>query len=58
MNVFRGFLTVEMAFKAVFNRTSMGEVVAHNRCGSSIFADFSHGSLPLLSFLSENCPKY
>lgn len=58
MNVFWGFLTVDMAFKAVFNRASMGEVVAHSRYGASIFADFSHGSLPLLSLFSENCPKY
>ena len=41
MNVFWGFLTVDMAFKAVFNRASMGGVVAHSRCGASIFADFS-----------------
>ena len=40
MNVFWGFLTVDMAFKAVFNRASMGEVVAHSRYGASIFADF------------------
>ena len=36
----------------------MGGVVAHSRCGASVFADFSHGSLPFPSFLSENCPKY
>ena len=58
MNLFWGFLTVDTAFKAVFNKASMGEVVAHSRCGASIFADFSHGSLPFLLFLSENCPKY
>ena len=51
MNVFWGFLTVDMAFKAVFNRASMGEVVAHSRYGASIFADFSHGSPFSHSFL-------